>query len=145
IILEAGGVFMRIFDRKFLQYQLAYGVWFNLKSRLILAVIIFAAFAFFTTELSYLAIILFFYIYAYFRLQYLFKASDEKFNKRMEKQYKYYERQNAKAQGKPAFQLEKILFAVEMEKISAQEGIKDINEILKIRPKMSKIARGMLL
>src|SRR5690554_2555477 len=108
---------MRVFDRKFLQYQLAYGVWFNLRARFSFLAMILVAITFFTNNLTYLYLIPLMYIYRYGRLIYLFNISDEKFNGRMERQYRYYQKKNIKAQGKYAFQLEKILFAVELNKL----------------------------
>src|SRR5690554_6951468 len=136
---------MRIFDRKFLQYQLAYGVWFNKKTRYIFLAMLLVVITFFTNNLTYLYLIPLMYIYGYGRLIYLFNISDEKFNKRMERQYQYYQKKNIKAQGKYAFQLEKILFAVDLNKLSVEEAISNIRELLSIRPKMKKMANGVLL
>ncbi len=136
---------MRIFDRKFLQYQLAYGVWYNLKARFLFIVISLGVVTFFTYNLTYLYLIPLMFIYGYGRLIYLFNVSDEKFHKRMEKQYQYYQKKNYKAQGKYAFQLEKILFAVELDKLSVEDAINDIKELLATRPKMKKMANGVLL
>lgn len=136
---------MRIFDRKFLQYQLAYGVWYNLKARFLFIAISLVVVTFFTYNLTYLYLVPLMYIYGYGRLIYLFNVSDEKFHKRMERQYEFYQKKNNKAQGKYAFQLEKILFAVELNKLSVKDAIEDIKELLSTRPKVEKMANGVLL
>lgn len=136
---------MRIFDRKFMQYQLAYGTWYNLYTRFLLPAMILAVIAFFAKNLLYLSFIVFLYGYAFFRLYQIFQMSDEKFNQKLEKQFQYYERQNEKGHGKYAFQLEKITFAVEMKKIGIKQAIDEIREIIRIYPKIARGARGILL
>lgn len=136
---------MRIFDRKFMQYQLAYGIYYNLSSRFLFISMIFTAISFFTENLLYLLTIPFLYIYGYLRLQYLLNAKDAYYEKRMEKQYKFYEKKNLKAQGQVSYQLEKILFAVELDKISPEEAIEDVEAILEVRPKLKRVIKGILL
>ncbi|MCR1899377.1 hypothetical protein NSA47_10315 [Irregularibacter muris] len=136
---------MRIFDRKFMQYQLAYGIWYNLSSRFLFVGMIFAVISFFSDSILYLLAIPMLYIYGYFRLQYLLNAKDSVYEKRMEKQYKFYERKNLKAQGQVTYQIEKLLFAVELGKIEAKQAIEDVKEILEIRPKLQRIIKGILL
>ncbi len=136
---------MRIFDRKFMQYQLAFSIWYNLNARYLFISMVFIAVAFFSNNYFYLISIPILYGYGYFRFQALLNAKDKNLIRRMERQYRYYQRKNEKSQGKHAYQLEKILFAVELEKIGIEEAIGNIKELLKIRPKMEKAAKGVLL
>ena len=136
---------MRIFDRRFLQYQLAYSTWYNFKVKAAFLTIILGIVTFFTNNLIYIYVVPLIYFYGYGRLLYLFNLKDEGFYKRMEKQLEFYRKKGDKAQGQYVFQLEKILFEVELEKLSVKEALKNIDELLSVRPKMKKQARGILL
>ena len=128
-----------------MQYQLAYGIWYNLSSRFLFVGMIFAVISFFSDSILYLSAIPILYIYGYLRLQYLLNASDRVYEKRMEKQYGFYEKKNLKAQGQVTYQIEKILFAVELGKIETQQAIEDVKEILQVRPKLQRVIKGILL
>lgn len=128
-----------------MQYQLAYGTWYNLHTRFLLLAMILAVFAFFSENPLYLAFIVLIYLYAFFRLYQIFNMKDEKFHQRLEKQLKYYERQNQKSPNEYAFQLEKIVLEVEMKRLSVEQAITKIHKIMKNHPKMAKGAQGVLL
>lgn len=140
-----GGIKVRIFDRKFFQYQTAYTEWYNLNTRFIFIILLLAAITFFTDDLVYVFAIPLLYAYGFIRRMFLFNMSDEKFIKKIEKQYEDYLRKNEKAQGQYAFQLEKILFAVELEKFSVKKALSDVDALLATRPKMREQANGLLL
>ena len=124
-----GGIKVRVFDRKFFQYQTAYTEWYNLNVRFLFIIFILIVITFFTSNLVYLYIAPLLYIYGYSRWIYLLNMSDEKFIQKIEKQYRFYLKKNAKAKGEYAFQLEKILFAVEIEKINVKQAISEIEEL----------------
>ncbi|RBP44126.1 hypothetical protein [Garciella nitratireducens] len=137
---------MRIFDRKFMQYQLAYGTWYKLHTRFFLLVIILVLTIFFTKNFIYLFFIIFLYAYIFLRTYQMFQMSDEKFNKKLEKQFQcYYEQKNEKMINSYAFKLEKIAFAVEIKKMEVKKAIDEIYKIIKDYPKIVKGAKGILL
>ena len=140
-----GGKRMRIFDRRFLQYQLAFSNWYNFKVRALFLTFILGIVTLSTRNLIYIAVVPFIYLLGYGKLKYLFNLSDEGFYKRMEKQLEFYRKKNEKSRGEYVFQMEKILFEVELKKLKVKKAIRNIEELLSVRPNMKRKANGILL
>ena len=91
-----------------------------------------------TRNLIYIAVVPFIYLLGYGKLKYLFNLSDEGFYKRMEKQLEFYRKKNEKSRGEYVFQMEKILFEVELKKLKVKKAIRNIEELLSVRPNMKR-------
>lgn len=141
---------MKIFDRKFLQYQLASLKHNKYKNRILYPNIFLIAIAIYNRGnilvlLLFAAAIASLIGYGFYRFDRETSLSKEDFEKVMKKKYKEYKRDSKKINAGPGNILQKIAFEAELDMISTDEAIDQIEQLIKDKPEVKKYANNIIL
>lgn len=141
---------MKIFDRRFLQYQLAALKHNKYKNRVLYPnIFILVGAVYFRNNIPIMLVCILAAAsligFGYYRFHREADASDKDFEILMKKKYDEYEKASHNKNAQTAIILQKIMFAVELDEMNADEAIEEILEIIKLKPEVKKITNHLLL
>lgn len=141
---------MKIFDRRFLQYQMASLKHNKYKNKVLYPnIILFITALFYRDNIPILLLCLgaigVLIGYGYFRFNSETNRNDEGFREIIEKKYYEYEKAASKKNADIGIVLQKIAFSVELDKMSPDDAIKQIQDIIKTKPDIKRFANNIIL
>ncbi|MPW24861.1 hypothetical protein GC105_03535 [Alkalibaculum sp. M08DMB] len=141
---------MKIFDRRFLKYQLAALKHNKYKNKILYPNIFLFAVAMFYRDnipllLLFIGVIVSLIGFGIYRFNNETSMSEDDFERILEKKYKEYESASSRKKPDEAVILQKIAFAAELNKISNDDAINDIQELITQKPEIKKFANNIII
>lgn len=141
---------MKIFDRKFLQYQLAALKHNKYKNFVLYPNIVLIVAALYFREnipilLGCILIVAGLIGFGYYRFNGEANARDEVFEKLIKKKYKQFENAAKRNNAKTGIILQKIVFAVELDEMTVDEALEEIQKMISSKPETKKTTKHIIL